>query len=246
MSQRLDTYLVANGMVASREKARLAIDKGLVAVNGKPALKASQQVGEADTVTMQAPPLRYVGRGGLKLEKAIHSFQLDFQDKTVLDIGASTGGFTDCALQHGARHVTAVDVGAGQLDPSLLADSRVLSLEKTDIRELPPTTLPYGPVDWVVIDVSFISLCHIFPCLPPLMAPDGQVIALIKPQFELDERIKLKKGIVKDEAIRLQVLEKIKLCAKKQGFILKTHIPTDADGQLKNVEYLGWFVGSGL
>jgi 23S rRNA (cytidine1920-2'-O)/16S rRNA (cytidine1409-2'-O)-methyltransferase len=241
MSLRLDAYLVVSGMVGSREKARLAIAKGLVAVNGKPAGKASQQVTPADDVTMVAPPLRYVGRGGLKLEKAIQIFQVDFAGKTVLDIGASTGGFTDCALQFGAKHVTAVDVGAGQLDPSLSKHPQVLSLEKTDIREMPPSTLPYGPVDWVVIDVSFISLCHIIPCLPALMAPGAQLIALVKPQFELDERVRLKKGIVKDEMLRLQALEKVRDCAQKYGLTLQAHIPTDADGQQKNVEYLAWF-----
>lgn len=242
MSQRLDAYLVVSGMVGSREKARLAIAQGLIAVNGKPAGKASQPVAPADVVTMVAPPLRYVGRGGLKLEKAIQTFQVDLTGKTVLDIGASTGGFTDCALQSGARHVTAVDVGAGQLDPSLITHPRVLSLEKTDIREMPPTTLPYGPVDWVVIDVSFISLCHIIPCLPALMAPGAQLIALVKPQFELDERVRLKKGIVKDEMLRRQALEKVRECAQKHGLTLQAYIPTDADGQQKNVEYLAWFV----
>lgn len=243
MPQRLDTWLVQRGLLESREKAQLAIQSHLVQVNGQLARKASQQVGDEDTITLEAPPLRYVSRGGLKLEKAIQAFQLDFKGKTVLDVGASTGGFTDCALQHGALHVTAIDVGAGQLHHSLLNnETQVLSLEKTDIRELSPAALPYCPVDFVVIDVSFISLGYIFPFVKNFLAENGQMIVLIKPQFEMGAKVRTKNGIVKDERAQKQAVDNVRQYAQEQGLNLVALTETTIEaGENRNKEFLGLF-----
>lgn len=243
MPQRLDTWLVQHGLIESREKAQLAIQHCLVRVNGQTARKASQQIDNSDVVSLEAPPLRYVSRGGLKLEKAIQAFRLDFSEKTVLDIGASTGGFTDCALQHGARHVTAIDVGAGQLHGSLLQNqAQVLSLEKTDIRELSPSALPYGPVDFIVIDVSFISLAYIFPFVNNFLKKNGKIVSLIKPQFEMGARIKTKNGIIKDERVQKQAVENVRQYALDQGFELVALTDTDVEaGENRNKEFLGLF-----
>lgn len=241
MSQRLDIALVQRGLVPSRERARMAVTQGLVTINGVPANKVAQPVGESDVVAISEPPLRYVSRGGLKLEKAIREFEISLEGAVVLDIGASTGGFTDCALQHGARHVTAIDVGSDQLAPSLRDQPQVLSLEKTDVRELSASVLPCGPVDWIVMDLSFISLEYVFPLLAPFLKPDGKVIALVKPQFELGAKIRLKNGIVKDEKLQLQALEQVNAAALAYGFHLVKQTATDADGIQRNKEYLVLF-----
>lgn len=243
MPQRLDIWLVQQGLLESREKAQLAIQSHLVQVNGQLARKASQQVDDTDIITLEAPPLKYVSRGGLKLEKAIEVFQLDFKGKTVLDVGASTGGFTDCALQHGALHVTAIDVGAGQLHNSLLSrQTQVLSLEKTDIRELSSAALPYCPVDFVVIDVSFISLGYIFPFVKNFIGTGGQIIALIKPQFEMGAKVRTKNGIVKDERAQKQAVENVRQYGHEQGLSLVALTETTIEaGENRNKEFLGLF-----
>lgn len=241
MSQRLDIALVQRGLAPSRERARMAVAQGLVTINGAPASKVAQLVGESDVVVVSEPPLRYVSRGGLKLEKAIREFGISLEGALVLDIGASTGGFTDCALQHGARHVTAIDVGSGQLAASLRDHPQVLSLEKTDVRELSVATLPFGPVDWIVMDLSFISLEYVFPLLAPFLKPDGKVLALVKPQFELGAKMRLKNGIVKDEKLQRQALEQVKTAAQAHGFHLALQTATDADGIQRNKEYLALF-----
>ncbi len=241
MSARLDTWLVQHSFFGSREKARLALEQGVVEVNGKIITKPSFSVSESDTVEIKAQPLRYVSRGGWKLEKAIQTFQIDFTDKMVLDVGASTGGFTDCALQHGAAKVFAVDVGSGQLHASLQNHSQVIWWESLNIKDLTPAMLGKA-VDIITVDVSFTSLRHIFHHLLQFLKPDGIIITLIKPQFELEEKIRFKKGIVKDEQIRKEVLQKVTQAAEEQGFKLKQYIPTDADGQQKNIEYLALFL----
>lgn len=240
MPHRLDTWLVQHRLFESREKARLALELGVVEVNGKIVTKASQLVSESDQIAIKAQPLRYVSRGGLKLEKAIQTFQLDFTNKVVLDVGASTGGFTDCALQHGAAQVFAVDVGSEQLHSTLRNHPKVTWWESLHIKDLTPEMLGKA-VDMITIDVSFTSLRHVFPHLSKFLNPDGLVVALVKPQFELEEKIRFKKGIVKDEQIRQHILQKVIKAAGEQGFQLQQSIPTDADGQQKNVEYLAWF-----
>lgn len=241
MSARLDIFLVQNGFFESREKARLALEQGVVEVNGKIITKAAYNITDSDYITIKAQPLRYVSRGGLKLEKAIQNFQIDFTNKIVLDVGASTGGFTDCALQHGAAKVFAVDVGSGQLHASLQNHPKVTWWENLNIKDLTPDTLGEA-VDIITIDVSFTSLRHIFPYLLQFLNENGIIITLIKPQFELEEKIRFKKGIVKDEQIRKEVLQKVTQAAENHGFKLQQVIPTDADGQQKNVEYLAYFI----
>mgnify|MGYP001458553624 CR=1 FL=1 len=239
---RLDKWLVDNGLFESREKAQLAIREGSVLLNGSVASKPSLPVLEPDQVTVLGPGLRYVSRGGLKLEKAIGAFQLDFSGKTVLDIGASTGGFTDCALQHGAYRVFAVDVGRDQLHPSLSANEKVVSMEGLHLRDLTLEMVENTLADFIVIDVSFISLKYIFPYLRPFLQPGGRIIALIKPQFEMKSKRRFKNGIIKDEKVRGEALENVKRYAAASGYTLLECVPTFEDRQEKNVEYLGLFV----
>ena len=241
MSLRLDTWLAQHHLVESREKARLAIRQGLVRVNGMIATKPAQEVRETDVVVLEKPPLAYVSQGGLKLETAIREFGLDFQGKRILDLGASTGGFTDCALQHGAARVYAVDVGTDQLHPSLRADARVRAYEGLHVRDLGPEHLEGQPVDWIVIDVSFISLTKVLPFLPSLLAPGGQLVILVKPQFELEAKKAFKGGIVKSDKWRQFALERVLACARELGFQVKGITQTEvADPGKKNVEFLLW------
>ncbi len=244
MATRLDTWLVQNGFFESREKAQIAIAQEGIAVNGKIVVKAAAVVLDTDTVEVLRRVLSYVSRGGAKLEKAIIEFQLNFADKVMLDVGASTGGFTDCALQHGASKVLAVDVGTGQLHPSLQHHPQVRWWEGVHIRAVTLEMLE-SQVDIIAVDVSFISLQAIFPLLPKFLKKDGFLITLIKPQFEMEERVHLKKGIVKDKALHRQVLDKIEASAQACGFLLQNITSTDADGLQKNVEYLAHWVRNG-
>ena len=232
---RLDVYLTENGLCKSRAAAQELISVGGVLVNGKPAAKNSRDVTEADAVTLDFEKLpRYVGRGGLKLERALELWGFDLSGKLCVDVGASTGGFTDCMLQHGAARVFAVDVGREQLDPKLREDSRVVSLEQTDIRDF---TLPEA-ADFIGADVSFISLKLILPHIHRLLKSGGVAIALIKTQFEAGRENLNKKGIVTSERVRLQCVKEIENFAMQCGF---EHIGT-AESPIKggdgNTEYL--------
>lgn len=238
---RLDAWLVQNGHYESREKARYAIELGVVQVNDRIISKPAHTVLESDIVTIIGESLRYVSKGGLKLEKAIEHFALDFKGALLLDVGASTGGFTDCALQHGARMVYAVDVGTGQLHPSLQGRPEVVSIEGLHIRDLEAAHLRNELVDVVVIDVSFISLAQVFPHIGKFLSPTGYVVGLIKPQFELGKRRRIKKGIIKDDEMRQEVLERIAEYAAENHFSLQDYTPTEADGQVKNVEFMALF-----
>jgi len=202
---RLDLLLLEKGLAATREKARAMILAGEVQVNGHCVDKPGTNIDtEAEIKLLHSGP-RYVSRGGLKLEKAIRDFQVDFNGKTVLDVGASTGGYTDCALQHGAVRVYAVDVGYGQLDWKLRNDERVTSIERTNIRYF--TLQDLGEVvDIVTIDVSFISTAKVFPVVKTLIKPDGHLLVLIKPQFEAGRNKVGKRGVVKDPAVHREVL----------------------------------------
>jgi len=239
---RLDKWLVDHHYFESREKAQQAIEAGAVLVNQKPILKSSFPVDENDEVVVASSPLKYVSRGGNKLEKAIREFQIDFKGKTILDIGASTGGFTDCALQYGAEKVFAVDVGKDQLHPSLRSNPRVISLEETDIRKLTAADLKNEIIDIVVADVSFISLKKIFPSVLNFLKSEGIFIALVKPQFEVGSKKHFKKGIVKDSALRKKILDEMITEAESLGFKTKGKAETDYDGMKKNLEYLIYFI----
>lgn len=234
---RLDTYLAENNLCKSRTAAQSLIRSGGVSVNGKLCSKPSAEVGEGDTVEVTGEQLRYVGRGGLKLEAALERFGLDITGAECVDIGSSTGGFTDCMLQHGAAKVWAVDVGRDQLDGKLRSDPRVVSMEQTDIRD---AELPQ--VDFIGTDVSFISLRLILPHIFRLLKSGGRAVALIKPQFEAGRSNLSKKGIVRDEKVRLKVRDEIAAFAEECGLtVVGTEVSpiTGGDG---NTEYLMYTV----
>jgi len=206
--KRLDLAMVERGLCVSREKAKRAIMAGLVKVNRQPARKPGDRVKESDELQL-AVPEKFVSRGGFKLEAALRQFQLDVRGLTAIDVGASTGGFTDCLLQAGAARVYAVDVGRGQLDWSLRRDRRVVVMEKTNARRLAAADFPapFAPVDLVAIDCSFISLRKILPPTVALLRPSGRIVALIKPQFEAGKAEADKgAGVITDPAIHQRVL----------------------------------------
>ena len=208
---RLDQALVERGLCPSREKAKRAVMAGEVKINGQPARKASESVKPEDQLTLTAPE-KFVSRGGHKLEHALKHFQIEVTNLTAIDLGASTGGFTDCLLQRGAVKVFAVDVGQGQLAWTLRNDSRVVVMEKTNARLLTPAMFPtpFAPVDLVVIDCSFISLRNILPPAVALLRPSGKVVALIKPQFEAGKAEADKTaGVITDSAIHERVVREL-------------------------------------
>jgi len=232
---RIDRLLVARGLFDSRAKAQDAIAAGLVKANGKVIAKASEEVA-ADAAIEATPAHPYVSRGALKLIAALDHFTFDAKGRVCLDIGASTGGFTQALLERGAHHVTAVDVGTAQLHPSLHGDPRITSLEQTDIRTLDAARLDPKP-DLIVIDVSFISLKQVLPAALALAARPAHLVALIKPQFEAG-RAHLKKGIVRDETVRRQVCDDIAALATSLGASVLDVIPSPIEGGDGNVEYL--------
>jgi 23S rRNA (cytidine1920-2'-O)/16S rRNA (cytidine1409-2'-O)-methyltransferase len=238
---RLDKYLTDNNFFPSREKAQTAIKHETVMVDGRIVTKASMDI--TDTMHVEVIDLfnKYVSMGGLKLEKAVKDFGLDFAGKTVLDIGASTGGFTDCALQCGAASVTAVDVGTDQLVETLRNDPRVHSIENKDFRELTPEDVQNQQFDFIVSDVSFISLTYIIPYIDPFLKPDGQMMFLIKPQFEAGQSFLNKSGIVTDEKGYKTAIQKVVSCALNHRYYLQALAMSTLFEKLKNVEFLALF-----
>jgi len=232
---RLDKLLVERGIIESREKAKALIIEGSVLVDGTVVDKAGTLV-KPDASLQILRRMPYVSRGGLKLEGAIKSFNVNVKDKIAMDIGASTGGFTDCLLQHGARKVYAVDVGYGQLDWKLRNDKRVILLEKTNIRYLRRDRIP-DEIDLITVDVSFISLLKVIPRALEFLTSSGEIIALIKPQFEVGRKNVEKGGVVRDEDKRLEVIEKIKTELKKMGLNIKGIIKSSLPGPKGNIEY---------
>ncbi|HEY1304916.1 MAG TPA: TlyA family RNA methyltransferase [Vicinamibacterales bacterium] len=233
---RLDQLVVSRGLAPSRERARALVLAGQVSVDGKPVTKAGTTVDEASDVALIAPDHPYVGRGGLKLAHALDTFHIDVTGRECLDIGASTGGFTDAMLQRGAARVVALDVGHGQLDWRLRNDARVVVLEHVNARHLTPSVLP-SPVDLVTIDVSFISLARILPVVPPILAPGADVVALVKPQFEAG-RAEVRKGIIRDSAVHDRVLEEVTTAGAEVGLTRVAWTPSPVTGQKGNVEFL--------
>ena len=239
---RLDKWLIQSQHFPSRERSQEAIKKGLIFVNGKPITKPAYKVHDQDEILVTGKPLEFVGRGGLKLEKAIREFGLNLKDKRVLDVGASTGGFTDCALQYGAKVVYAIDVGTNQLHPSLSTNDKVHSYEGLHIRDLGLQHLEEQKVDMIVIDVSFISLTQVLPLVKPFLQQPGEIIALIKPQFELEGRIKFKGGIVTDKRLQSKAVDKIVAAATALGFHQLGMTSTEVeDPKKKNIEFLIYF-----
>jgi len=237
--KRIDVLMVEQGLAESRQKAQAIIMAGQVFAGDKRCDKAGLTIEENTTLEIRGQTLRYVSRGGLKLEKAMKCFPITLSEKVAADIGASTGGFTDCMLQNGATRVYAVDVGYGQLAWSLRSDPRVICLERTNARYLTEEQIP-EPLDFASIDVSFISLKLILPALRRLMKPDGQVAALIKPQFEAGREKVGKKGVVRDPAVHLEVLEQFLVHAADAGFTVKGIDFSPIRGPEGNIEYLGY------
>jgi 23S rRNA (cytidine1920-2'-O)/16S rRNA (cytidine1409-2'-O)-methyltransferase len=224
------------GLAPTRERARALILAGQVLVDGQPATKAGMAVGAAAEIRLLAPDHPYVGRGGLKLAHALDTFRIAVAGRECLDIGASTGGFTDVMLQRGAVRVVALDVGHGQIDWKLRNDPRVVVIEGFNARHLSAADLP-GLVDLVTIDVSFISLRQIFPVVPGLLRPAADVVALVKPQFEAG-RGEVRKGIIHDAAVHARVLEEVSAAAAGVGLTPAGSTPSPITGQKGNVEFL--------
>lgn len=233
---RLDKLLTDKGLVESREKAKALILEGNVLVNGIVVDKAGALVRSDDTLSVEKK-MPYVSRGGLKLEHALKEFGIDVSGMTAMDTGASTGGFTDCLLQNGAAKVYAVDVGYGQFAWTLRNDERVVLMEKTNIRYLERDSVP-DEIDIAVIDVSFISLLKVLPNISGFLKPSGEIVALIKPQFEAERKDIGKGGVVKDEEKRLETVEKIKSGSEEIGFEVMGTTTSPVKGPKGNVEYL--------
>lgn len=235
--ERLDKLLVDNGLVQSRERARSLILAGLVVVDDHTIDKPGTQVSVDSALRLKGEDIPYVSRGGLKLEHALMTFGIDVTGRTALDVGASTGGFTDCLLQSGAARVFAVDVGYGQLAWKLRSDERVVNLERTNIRSLRADQLPETP-DLAVIDASFISLEIVLPATLSLLSARGEVVALIKPQFEVGRGAVGKGGVVRDAALHEQVQEKIRALASSLGCAVAGLCPSPILGPKGNREFL--------
>ena len=237
--ERLDVALVARGLAETRAKAQASIMSGIVYVNGQKVDKAGTPVAADAALEVRGHTLRYVSRGGLKLEKAMAEFPITLTDFICADIGASTGGFTDCMLQNGAKKVYAVDVGYGQLDWRLRSDERVVCMERTNARYLTHEQIP-DELDFASVDVSFISLKLILPALAGLLKPDGRAVCLVKPQFEAGREKVGKKGVVRDPAVHLEVLEHFLEHAKESRFTVLGLTYSPIRGPEGNIEYLGY------
>lgn len=237
---RLDVLMVARGLAPTRERARALILAGHVTVDGASVVKAGTAVADDAAITLRQPDHPWVGRGGLKLDHALQVFGVDVQGVTALDIGASTGGFTDVLLARGAARVVAIDVGTAQLDWRLRSDARVTCLEGLNARHLTPEQLPADArrFEIVTIDVSFISLAHILPVVPPLLADGGRVIALVKPQFEAGRIEVGAGGIVRDPAVHTRVIEEVAAAALRVGLVRLGVEPSPITGVEGNREFL--------
>ena len=236
---RLDALVVERGLATTRARARALILAGQVQVNDRIQTKAGTAVAADARIVLSVPDHPYVGRGGVKLSRALDRFGIGMQQRTALDIGASTGGFTDAMLQRGATLVVALDVGRGQLDWKLRADPRVIPLEGINARYLTPEILPDGirHVDIVTIDVSFISLRLVLPMVPPLLADDGDVLALVKPQFEATRAEVCKGGVIRDSAVRRRVLRQVIATADAVGLACVAATPAPRRDATGNREY---------
>ncbi|MDA1474901.1 TlyA family RNA methyltransferase [Bacillus changyiensis] len=241
--ERLDVLLVERGLIETREKAKRAIMAGIVYTNENRLDKPGEKVDRSIPLTIKGNQLKYVSRGGLKLEKALKEFQLSLQGKLMIDIGSSTGGFTDCALQNGAVRSYAVDVGYNQLAWKLRQDERVIVMERTNFRYCTPADFTEGMPEFATIDVSFISLKMILPVLKKLLVPESDCVALVKPQFEAGRESVGKKGIVRDPIVHRHVLNDINQFAANQGYHCQdaSFSPiTGGDGNIEFLLHLRW------
>jgi 23S rRNA (cytidine1920-2'-O)/16S rRNA (cytidine1409-2'-O)-methyltransferase len=245
MKSRLDKLLVERGLVGSRERAQALILAGKVLVNDQKIEKSGAQVDSEANFRLLGDDLKYVGRGGLKLEKALDHWKINVVGRTCLDVGASTGGFTDCLLQHGAAHVIAIDTGYGQLDLRLRQDPRVQLLEKTNARYLTAQAIGHDVADFIAMDVSFISATMVLPAVIQSAFPqdeaqrrDGQLVVLVKPQFEAGRAEVGKGGIVRDESAQLAAVEKVRRCLVQLGVKHTDYIDSPILGAEGNREFL--------
>ncbi len=237
MKERLDVLLVKKGLAESREKAKAIIMSGIVYVDNNKEDKAGQTFNEDALIEVRGNTLRYVSRGGLKLEKAMNCFGVTLEGKIAMDVGASTGGFTDCMLQNGAVKVYSVDVGHGQLAWKLRNDERVVCMEKTNIRYVTPDDVA-DKIDFASIDVSFISLKKVLPAVYDLLTDVGEVVCLIKPQFEAGREKVGKKGVVREQSVHVEVVDMIVSFARKMGFVTLDLSYSPIKGPEGNIEYL--------
>ncbi len=237
MKERLDVMLVNRGLATSREKAKAIIMSGIVFVDGQREDKAGSTFDEKVNIEVKGATLKYVSRGGLKLEKAMSHFDIALDSKVCMDVGSSTGGFTDCMLQNGAVKVYAVDVGHGQLDWKLRNDERVVCMEKTNIRYVTPDQIAEPPA-FVSIDVSFISLTKVLGPVKELMTETGEIVCLIKPQFEAGREKVGKKGVVRDRKVHEEVIHMVMDFASSIGFVLCNLEFSPIKGPEGNIEYL--------
>lgn len=238
IKERVDILLVERGLCETREKAKRSIMAGLVFSNETRIDKAGEKIPVDAPLQVKGSQLKYVSRGGLKLEKALEVFDMSVEGKLMLDIGSSTGGFTDCALQNGAKHCYALDVGSNQLAWKIRSDERVTVMEKTNFRYSKPEDFTVGLPEFATIDVSFISLSLILPVLKTILIPGGDVMALVKPQFEAGKENVGKKGIVRDPKIHLEVLEETAKMATDIGFVVKDASYSPITGGEGNIEFL--------
>ena len=237
MKERLDVILTARNLFPSREKAKAAVMAGLVYVDGQKIDKAGTSIDTDAEITVKENACPYVSRGGLKLEKAVEEFGISLKDAAAVDIGASTGGFTDCMLQNGAKKVYAIDVGYGQLDWKLRNDSRVINMEKVNVRYLDTDRIE-DDIDFISIDVSFISLRLVFPVAAELLSEDGSLICLAKPQFEAGREQVGKKGIVRDPGVHEEVIENVIGYGRENGLHCHGLTYSPVTGTKGNIEYL--------
>jgi 23S rRNA (cytidine1920-2'-O)/16S rRNA (cytidine1409-2'-O)-methyltransferase len=235
--ERLDILLTERGLFESRERAKAVVMSGVVRVDGMPATKPGVRYPENADIAVEADPLPYVSRGGLKLARAFDEWGIDVEGAVCADIGASTGGFTDLMLQRGARKVYAIDVGYGQLDWKLRNDERVVNMERTNVRYLDTSLIEEQPV-FISVDVSFISLKLVLPVAASLLAPSGIVVALVKPQFEARREQVGKNGVIRDESVRREVVANARRYADENGFTETDVIASPITGAKGNVEYL--------
>ncbi|HMP76263.1 MAG TPA: TlyA family RNA methyltransferase [Kiritimatiellia bacterium] len=236
---RLDQLVVQRGLAESREKAQRLILAGKVRVDGQPAGKPGHAIGEETEITIEAPE-RFVSRGGEKLEAAFVHWQLSVDGETCLDVGASTGGFTDCLLQHGARRVYAVDVGRAQLHARLAADPRVVVMDGVNARHLDAAAFPERPT-FATMDASFISLALLLPAVAGVLAPGGRLVTLIKPQFEAGRDEVGRGGVVRDSAVHRQVVDRVRAEGGRMGFRWHGEIESPLRGPAGNVEFIAYW-----
>lgn len=237
--ERIDKLCVTRGLVPTREKARRLVIAGEILVNNVPVDKPGTLVSEDAELRLKNPPKPYVGRGGEKLEGALDAFDIDVRGVHALDVGASTGGFTDCLLHRGASRVTALDVGKGQLNWKLYSDPRVHVIENVNARYLSPAEFD-EPFSLVTVDVSFISLTKVLPALVPLLAPSGSIVMLVKPQFELSRREVERGGLVRDPDKHRKAVESVSRACRELGLAIRGSVPSPVRGASGNQEFFLW------